>query len=417
MKKRISSFFLIISICISMVFTPGCWDYTEFEQMILVSALGVDFDPSSNQVTVSLLYLLPSGGSKKSTDGNGKKPTTTALIKATDLTVTDALTRIQESTGKKLFFGYLDIMTVGKNAAEKIMTDIIALVDRAPQIRTTAYIVVAEDKASDVLETEDPDQTLGSGKYIYSLVEQSLNSGKAFPVKIHDFIENIAVSGLEPVAPKIKVIRKDQSQTGSSLESSSNEPSKPDRKIGFFEINGLAVFNKEYLAGWMDENESVGVNYVLNNKFYPFESIQASSEKTTKKAASFRIMKSKSNIDIQYENDMPVINLNIDAEADLRKYAVNMKPDLQTPEAIDILQQKLSARIKDEISISLKKAQTVLKTDIFGFGYELYRKDPALWRSKYQKKWNDIFPTLQVNINVQVKITNTGTNTGKLEPK
>ena len=78
------------------------------------------------------------------------------------------------------------------------------------------------------------------------------------------------------------------------------------------------------------------------------------------------------------------------------------------------MEEKLSESIRSDIEAALKKGQKDLESDIFGFGFALFRKDWKLWRTEYEKNWDKIFPDVPVTINVQAKITNTGTNNRRM---
>lgn len=81
------------------------------------------------------------------------------------------------------------------------------------------------------------------------------------------------------------------------------------------------------------------------------------------------------------------------------------------------MENGLAENVKAEINAAIKKAQKELKSDIFSFGFNFYRDNPKLWHSEYEKKWKQLFPNLQVNVNVTAKITDTGTSINKLMPK
>ena len=62
--------------------------------------------------------------------------------------------------------------------------------------------------------------------------------------------------------------------------------------------------------------------------------------------------------------------------------------------------------IKNEIYATLKKAQE-LNTDIFGFGEEYHKYFKKDW-DDLKEKWDTLFPSLQVQVEVKAKVTATG---------
>jgi len=55
----------------------------------------------------------------------------------------------------------------------------------------------------------------------------------------------------------------------------------------------------------------------------------------------------------------------------------------------------------------VKKAQEEYNADIFGFGNQIYKKHPGLWK-KIGKDWDRIFPLVEVNYDVKVTLRRTG---------
>lgn len=103
--------------------------------------------------------------------------------------------------------------------------------------------------------------------------------------------------------------------------------------------------------------------------------------------------------------------------ADLRKYYSTKGSEFLSPEEVELIENKLSESIRSDIEAALVKCQEEFKSDIFGFGFALFRKNPKLWQTEYAKKWDDVFPYTQVYINVDTKVINTGTNIRKLNLK
>lgn len=215
---------LVILMAVSLIFTCGCWDYREYENIVMVSALGVDIDSSASMVTVTLQYLIPGGKNTGGQENGGsQKPTTgTAVVVATGPSIDDALQKIQQVTGKRLFYGYLQEVIIGDKAARQITSDIIRYIDRTPNIRTSAYLAISPGKAKDILNLIDPNAAEPPSREIHGLIDQAINSGSAYPVTIQSFEENYAISGKEPVAPKISVVETGQSNSSSSSGSSSS---------------------------------------------------------------------------------------------------------------------------------------------------------------------------------------------------
>lgn len=420
--KTVVLFLLIIPLTLS----AGCWDYKEYESLAMVSAVGFDCNSAADEITVTLQYLVPGGGSSQSGGGGSKSSAGSTVVKAKGNSIDDAFTKIQQAVGKKLFFGYMQEVILGDSAAKQIVMDIIGYFDRSPNIRASAYLAVTPQRAEDILSANDPNIAELPAKNIHDLIDQSINTGNAYPVSIQDFEEDIVRKGVEAAAPRIMAITSSDVTSNGSASTSSGETSEDnqndvvvlsERKKGYFKVDGMAVFHGENLAGWLDGSQSVGLGFMRGQKLNNYEIVKTSAESKIANTLVFRITSSKCKIRIELGNNKPVADINVYVEADLRKFSKNVEADFFTPKVIDMLDKRLADNIKNELSDSLQKGQKELKTDVFAIGFNFYRQYPKLWHSKYERIWDKMFPYLQTNMSVTAKVIDTGTNIQKTTSK
>lgn len=413
--------FTILILLLPFIFS-GCWDYTEYEDMALVSALGVDV-ADSGQVAVTLQYLIPGGGQGgggsvgEGQDGGGKSARSNpnvAIISATGQTMIDALDSIQQYLDKRLFYGYMEILIIGEEAAKSLLTDFISLNDRTPQLRTTTKFAIAEGKARDAVSMVEPSATASPGHYISKTIDESAKTGNSTTVIVQDFIEYIEEEGIEPVAPRIKTYGAKAPAGAENTEKFSGGAAGAVRiraREGYHSISGIAVIKTEKLAGWFNETEARGFSWITGRGVVSYESHKTIPGVKSNGTLNYRISKSKSRIKAGLHNGEPSITLDVSVEsADLRKYVKTLESDDLTPDTINLLQEDLEETIRAEIEAALKKGQKELKTDVFGFGQAFYIKYPGLWRSTYKDKWDGIFPDIPVTVHVTAKLNTTGTS-------
>ena len=127
----------------------------------------------------------------------------------------------------------------------------------------------------------------------------------------------------------------------------------------------------------------------------------------------YYIKNSKSSISVDAGNEKPLITIKVNLIAELRKNSNDTQSNILLTEELKELETKLNESIRSDIEAALKKCQKELKTDVFGFGFALFRKNPKLWNEEYEKNWDKIYPELPVTIEVDSKINSTGTNIRK----
>jgi len=421
MKKAM----LIISLVIFMFSFVGCWDYMEYEQMTQIYALGVDLDAKSNEVTITLQYIpiARSMGEKANTTNS-----TGTVYSASGITIIDALTKLQQTSPNKLFFGYLQVIVISEDAAKYLMKDIVVFFDSISNIRNSVNIIIVPGSAQGTIATRDPNSETSSGKKMHMLLSSSQSNGTTYSVTLHDYLQMMDREGVEPVAPRILTTAL-SSDPGEALGGTRDGIRFTVEKNGNILASGMAAFKKDKFVGWLNDKESMGLNWILGNRITSYKTSNIDKLSTNKdekdlplhadlrKMLYYYITKSGSKIKVKIENNQPVIYLEIKVEAALKKYYSNNGNDYISPDIVNSIEEKLSRSINSDIMAALENGKHKLNSDIFGFGFSFYRQHPKEWNKYYKGVWDDIFHDIPVRVNVQTKINNTGTNIKRFQIK
>ncbi|MCE5287204.1 MAG: Ger(x)C family spore germination protein [Pelosinus sp.] len=398
----VKQIFLLTLMILSLLFSSGCWDYIEYENLAQATGLGFDFDASTGQITVTLQYAAPKkGGSTSGADSGSKVPV--IVRAATDTTIMGALTKLQEVIPRKIFYGYINILIVGKEAAAYRMKEIIDLTDRTPAIQNSAELIIASGKAEDILSLVLPTDTINSTEKTRNLANLSPYTGAAYSVSISDFQQMLAIGGWEATAPYVIETPGSKKEEDSGQITDNIHIGK--KTSGTPRIAGLAVFKQDKLVGSLDLKESLGYNWITGKTIKNYKS----STNETGDTLSYQINNSSHKVIVKIENGLPVIYLTVKVNANLRKYYTDAATDYLSPAVITDLETKLDETIRTDIDAALQTAKR-LNADIFGFGFALFRTSPNLWQEQYESQWDTLFPQLQVHVSTEVKIINTGTN-------
>ncbi|AOY77917.1 Ger(x)C family spore germination protein [Clostridium formicaceticum] len=396
MKKKIV--FLALFTFISLIL-QGCWDYMEYEDMVQLIALGIDYDKDSNETTVTFQYIPTAEQSHNGEGSQGSSTQDGVIYSATDKTLFCALLNLTNQTSKYIFWGYLKIIIVGEEAAKYKMRDLIEHFNRTPAIRDTAYLVITSGKAEDTLNTYDVHYPMPSGEQIYNLTALSKDTAAAYPVSIQDFAAMLAIPGLEAAVPHVTSV---------------NPKLQSEKSEAAHRISSIAVFKKDQFMGLLDEQESLGYSWITGKPARTFKVSEESEKADTQDIFYYRVDRAKSKIKAEMNDGKPVIHIHVTVSAELRKYYSHKGSNILLPEDIKIMEMKLSESIRSDIEAALKKSQKQLQSDIFGFGFTFYRKYTRLWQTELEDHWEDIFPNLEVNVKVDAKVENTNQNIRRL---
>lgn len=404
MKKLLICFLSILS----LITMSGCWDSVEYENLAMISAIGIDYNVETDEFTVSLQKMI----SKKEAngDGEGSKPSAggTGVVHAIkNKTIYGAISESQTVITNKLFFGCAKALIIGEDAAKYKLMDIVDLMDRTPTLREEINIVIVQN-AEETLCTDDSANPSPSGIEISGLIKQSINTGTARPVSAMDFQEMLAIGGLEAVAPRIKTSSNEKPEVKGGTEENIRSS---EERIGNELISGLAVFKGAHFVGYMDEKESLGYLLITGVKLSKLKT--AASSDNADDFAYYYIKKSSSSMSVKLEDSLPVVYLKVSITAELRKNTNNCEEEILLPEKMEKMESELEDSMRSDIEASLVKCQKEYNSDVYGFGFKLFREDPKLWREKYEGEWDSLFPNIPVKTEVNVRLVGTGTNMRK----
>jgi spore germination protein KC len=384
MKKLI--FVLLI---LSLILT-GCWDRRELNEIAITLALGIDKVDDKFQLTAQV--VVPSEVSMK--QSSGRSPVT--LFQADGETLFEAFRKMTIESPRKIYPGHLRMLVIGEELAEEGLGESLDLLSRDWELRSDFYVVVAKDMtAAEILNVTTPIESIPANKMFHTLKTSEENWSVTKGVTLDELLDDLITDGKAAVLTGIRVFG--NQEVGSSKQNV--ESITPAARIQY---DHLAVFKKDKLVGWLNESESKGYNYITDSVKSSVTSISCPE----KGKASIEVIHSKSDIKGKFNNGEPEVDVTIQAEGDVG--AVECHIDLTETKAIDALEKSYEKELKETIQQTIETVQKQYKADIFGFGQAIHRSNPKKW-AKIKNQWDETFTDLTVNVEVDLKIRQTGT--------
>ncbi|PAB56352.1 Ger(x)C family spore germination protein [Anaeromicrobium sediminis] len=381
---------LILTIFISLL--TGCWSKREINELAIATAIGIDKSEEGYLVTVQLINPGEVASEKTSTR------TAVTTYRTSGETILEALRRLTVETPRKIYMAHLRLLIYGEELAEEGIGETLDYFSRDHELRTDFYILVAKDtKAEKLLNVLTPVEQIPANK-IFSSLEMSQKSwGPTHHVQLDELINSLVSKGKNPVLTGVSI--KGEKEVGMSTKNL--ERVQPSTIV---EITNIGGFRKDKLVGWLNEEESKGYNYIIG-KVKSTIVVVSSNEK---EKIAIELIRTNTKVKGKVEDGEPKIDVELWTEATIGDAGSEM--DLSKSENIYKLEKKLGEKIKKAMEAAVNKAQTDLKSDIFGFGEAIHRADPKSW-SKLEKYWDRRFENLEVNIKVIAKIRRQGTIT------
>ncbi len=141
-----------LCIVVFILLAAGRWDYAEYEDMALISAIGIDYTEETNHVEITLenSSVGRKGEASQSSQGGEKNKSGSRELYAVDAeSIPEAINKLQQAEERELFFGYTQVVVISSEAAEKYMKEILSFLSYTPRIRKSVYLFVTPKSAQD----------------------------------------------------------------------------------------------------------------------------------------------------------------------------------------------------------------------------------------------------------------------------
>jgi spore germination protein KC len=395
--RRYVMVFVALFIMIGLL--TGCWSRRELNDLAI--SVGMGFDKKDDQVQVTVQIVNP--GEVASKRGGSGMTTPVSTFKATSATIFESLRKIATQSPRKVYSSHLRILVISEELAREGITPILDGVSRNHEMRSDFYIVVARGTtAENVLNILTPIEKIPSNKLFTTLEMSEKVWAPTVKVRLDSLISDLQTEGKDPVLTGI-VIKGDPSKGDERSNINQIAPN------AFLDYSGLAIFKKDKLVGWLNDKESKGYNYIVDNVKSTIGHIDCPAGGIL----AVDVVRTKTKMKGKVDNGQPQIIVDVFLEENVGE--VQCKIDLLDPESIKELEEIAQKEVVAILEASIQKAKKY-NVDIFGFGEAIYRADPKYW-NKNKGNWKEQFPDLPVHVKPEVKIRRVGTVSDSLVQK
>jgi spore germination protein KC len=369
----------------TLILLTGCWNRVEINDIAIVTAIGLDL-VEDGTLRLTLQVAVPSKLGSSGGGAGGSSGKSTIIISETGATVSEAYRNIQGKLPRRIFFSQSRVLLIGEDLAKKGVFHIIDFHTRYAEPRINSFIMFTKGKASKIMNSMPKFENV-SAEEMRELAKMSVG----LKIYVRDFLNMLLTEGIEPFASQF---------TLKSLEVNTKNKSGEIQAV-----NGIAVFKKDKLIGWMDEVETRGLLWLRNEIETGVITIKIPEEKGGGNI-SMEIVRADSNI-------VPILKqgelkLDVDVVTELSVIENDSKLSLFETKVIEETQKYADDEIRKRIEMVVDKAQKEFGSDIFGFGQSVYKKYPKEWNSHYKKNWEKEFAQAKVTVNSKAFVRRIG---------
>ncbi|ULO09230.1 Ger(x)C family spore germination protein [Paenibacillus sp. 19GGS1-52] len=377
---------------VMLLLLTSCWNSRELNDMAIVTGIGMDKVPNTEEYVVTFQIVNPSATATSVGVSTGQPPIT--VYTSTDRTLFGALRKTSKKVARQLFFAHTQLLVIGESLAKSGINGIFDVFERSHELRLNSIVIVSrETDASSVLKILLPIESIPA----LAVVKKNKNTAKLWgenrAISVFELINSITGEG-EPVISGVRIF-------GDLVKGRKKTYLEQSEVEAVISVSGLAVFKEGKLKGWLDGPEARGTLWVQNK--IEQTSINIDSEKKQDSIA-IDISHSKTKVKVKLREGVPVFHIYIDEEGSVIESQDFV--DLSKRKELQKLEVELAKKTKEEVVKSLQAAQS-MGCDIFNFGDELKRKDPKAWET-VKNQWSDIFAKGELDVHVQVYIRSTG---------
>lgn len=358
----------------------GCWNYNELNELAIITGVSVDIEDDKYTTTV-----LISNAKKSSSPENQASPSTTAY-EGSGKTIYESFEDAASSISKKAYFGHMEVLILSEEILKEDLKNTLDFLFRYPQTRNEFYVVIAKNsKAGDVLKITTPLESFPSQNIAQNLEISNEQQGFVYTVTFNEFVSSLLEKGNNAILPGIEIV-------GDLKAGTSEDNLKETNPTAYLKLSTLGLFKDDKFITWSDKEESEGIN-IINNKIEIAKLTSPCNDGYT--VTELSELKTK----INYKDNK--FKIKIKATGNIQEVACNI--NLTKEEEIEKIKNKNIERIKElcDKAISLAKEN---KTDVFGFGNMIYKKNPKYFK-EIENIWDDeLFLNIDVEYDIDLRL-------------
>ncbi|MDK2917787.1 MAG: spore germination protein [Candidatus Petromonas sp.] len=383
--RKILSLFLL---CIIPLFFSGCWDNIEIDERAFITGMGFDKyeekekkgeEEKETQVSNLKRYILTVTYPNVAMIAQKAEGDPSYIYSTVCASPSDGKQQINLRNNKNFYLNHSKVAIIGAELArdEKMMREILDVIQRSIYINRKIHIFITPQKAQEIL-TMDTGKNMDMGLFLEELIEKEITSPRRPETSFDAIITNLRESNAS-MFPRI---------------------AKGEKEVT---TGGAAVLKGYKLVGWLDPIETRDVNILKGRGKIADYTIKIDKLYIVVEQMNLR-SKMKA-----YEGEDKRINIDFEVEAEgillQHYYGVPGEPfDSSYIEKINKVTEK---QLTNEFLQVVEKIQKQYKTDIFKVGEYLRKFEPKTWE-KVKNNWDEIYPETKVNIDVKMHVRRVG---------
>ena len=356
-------------------FICGCWSRNEISELSIVMGVALEKD-EKNETGLVTQIVVPENVGLGSGNGRGTgNPYVNIYTPCRH--IAEGVVRAGNQSDKEIYLSHNLIVLFDDDVAKDGIYPQLDYFLRNNEMRLNVLLFVTEDDVKEIMDIKSETYQIPA-TYIASLGVALRESSEGVNKNLIEFITDMLKKSNASLVP---IVTYDDTSDPKSLQ-----------------VTSSALFKDDKMIDKLSPNETRGIMWVNNAIDRGVITTEIDGE-----AVSARINSSSTKRQI-YADKGGNVSVFCDIRTEL--FLKNDKNGVIDFDNMDRVKQIFAEEIKSEILSSLDKMREK-GTDVYGFAHNVYQKNFRTWE-KLRDDWENIFKNLQVDVNVEVVMRETG---------
>lgn len=374
---------LLVSILTGLLFLTSCWDSIEIERSAFI--LGIGLDKEGDQILVTYQIAQPDAyGSEGSGDVEGF-----ININITAEDISEANIKLLNQIDLSPNFEHCQVLLLGEELAKFGLKENLDFFIRDTKVRKRMLVAVVQGKAKEVLDVKVKTAKSPS-LYISAIINETSRMSFAITsfVDVGHIFDNL-VRNSDLVLPKI-IPSKERIviEGGAAFKALPEGGMRMVDWLSVAEIEGIKFLSESAMSGRLlaKLSEEMGGNIDL------------------------LVFNVSSSLVPEFRDGVLIAKSKVNLEGDITRMEGPLHL-LKNPEEIRALEKALEEYISRRIDEVFTKVRDEFGVEIFEFDRKVSSYYPNYWEAN-KDNWREIFKTVKLETDVDVKIRRVGEVTG-----
>lgn len=383
---------LILAAMILTLFLTGCSkNRHELNTLGVASALSIDKKGDNYVVATQLI-------NPDALRGKGTDPVVSTYLGEGN-TISTAIKKIEYLLPRYLFLPDLRLVVISEDIGKNDFNRVIDYMLRNPRFRSDFIFVVSKGQPA----SETLNQLTSTEKIPANTVYEILTNYAGGRYIFRDRTLNAIARDMEVkdiFLPGLKVFKQESNQQPVENNQQQEDNNEQPLVTAGLDPTDNAIFSNNQFVGWTGNKENRAILFLLSPKSTHNLLV---ANKVCKDDINVVIKETNAKIKGDYKNGKPTIQIHLD----VKSYIGDTSCRISDAQTVDSIEKQIAAQIKVNVEDGVNSILKNYRSDIFGFGWILARKNPREWK-KIESNWRNSLADLDVNVRVDAVLNGTG---------